>query len=613
MQAVILAAGLGSRIREYHHLPKGFIRVGDEPIIVDSINILKRHGIEKILIVTGYRSNHYDNLAKKIPGITTKFNTHYSDRGSLYSLYCAKHWVSDDFLLLESDLLYDARAIEMMCNAEQQTTVLLSGMTGSGDEVYVEANGQQLIKMSKQFDTLNPEQIYGEFVGINKLCFSDYQQLVSLLESDSTLLNSGCYEEHGLVALTKQHPIYCLKVPDLLWCEIDDWSHLQRAKKMYKAINSECRVMQRNILLNPGPVTTTYTVKKALVVPDICHREREFTELLKSIRDDLLKVVNAQDDYTSVLFTASGTAAIEAGISSVIAKDKTLAVINNGSYGQRMVDIAKRYGIDVVEIKFAYDQPIDLKRVESKLIGHPDVQYLAMVHHETSSGILNPLHDVGQLCHRLGCGFIVDAMSSFAGTEIDVNADRIDFIISSSNKCLHGMPGLSFVICNKTHLIAAKDNARSYYLDLYQQYHALENTGQMPFTPAVQVAYSLRQALDEFFVETLKGRIKRYQDNYACLVAGLRSLGFGIVTPEPRQSQLLVTVRFPEDGADYQFDALHDYLYEKGYTIYPKKLAIDNTFRLACIGHLDKTDIQHFLAALKAYSQSVTRKQGDLV
>ena len=163
----------------------------------------------------------------------------------------------------------------------------------------------------------------------------------------------------------------------------------------------------------------------------------------------------------------------------------------------------------------------------------------------------------------------------------------------------------------KKQLLQTKNQARSYYFDLYQQYHALEETGQMPFTPAVQVTYSLRQALNEFFIETLAGRIKRYHDNYDAMVLGLRALGFTIVTPECCQSKLLVTVRFPEDSA-YDFDALHNYLYARGYTIYPRKLAIDNTFRLACIGHLEKTDIQHFLDELAAYMQTVTQTHEDL-
>lgn len=371
--------------------------------------------------------------------------------------------------------------------------------------------------------------------------------------------------------------------------------------------------MQRNVLLNPGPVTTSDTVKNALIVPDICHREAEFTQLLQGIRQDLLKVVGAGQDYTSVLFAASGTGAIEACLSSVISADKKLAVINNGSYGQRMINIAKRYKIDVVEITVSFDQALPLDDIESQLEADSDIQYLAMVHHETSSGLLNPLREMGALCHRLQRGFIADAMSSFAGSDIDVYQDHIDFIMSSSNKCLHGMPGMSFVIANKERLLASEGNARSYYFDLHQQYHTLETSGQLAFTPPVQVAYAFRKALDEFFDETLAGRIKRYHDNYQRLSAAILALGFKIMTPESRQSQLLMTVQFPNDGCHYQFDDMHDYMYRNGYTIYPKKLPIDNTFRLACIGDLTMADIDHFVVELKSYMMTVKAKHEDLI
>ena len=364
----------------------------------------------------------------------------------------------------------------------------------------------------------------------------------------------------------------------------------------------------RNILLNPGPVTTTDSVKHALVVPDICHREKEFTELLQCIRRDLLKVIHADDRYTSVLFGASGTGAIEACLSSVIPPDKKVAIINNGSYGQRLMDIATRYGIDAVEIKLPYDEPLSLETLESILLSDSDIQYLAVVHHETSMGTLNPLRDIGELCHRLKRYLIVDAMSSLGGVEIDANADHIDFIISSSNKCLHGMPGLSFVIAKIERLLETQGCARSYYFDLHRQYQALEKTGQMPFTPPVQVAYSFKQALDEYFEES-PPRYERYQRNYVRLLEGLKILGFSCVTPDDCQSGLLMTVTFPDEGYAYDFDTMHDYLYQKGFTIYPKKIPIAHSFRLACIGDLNEADIDAFLGALRTYVNLKTREK----
>ena len=368
--------------------------------------------------------------------------------------------------------------------------------------------------------------------------------------------------------------------------------------------------MQRPILLNPGPVTTTDSVKQALVVDDICHREAEFTSLVQAIRHDLVKVARGNDkDHTAVLFTASGTGALEAAISSIPSDEQTIAIVNNGSYGDRLVKIAKRYKIKFIEIKLPYDQALDLTAIESVLMQHKP-SHLAVVHHETSIGSLNPLHAIGKLCHQHGCELIVDAMSSFAGVAIDMVADHIDYLISSSNKCLHGMPGLSFVIANRASLESSEGNARSFYLDLHQQYRALEKGGEMPFTPAIQVAYAFKQALNEYFERGAEQQWQHFAQNYQTLLTGLLHLGFTLVTPENCQSGLLLTVQFPQDDHNYNFDQLHDSLYAKGYTIYPKKLPITDSFRLSCIGDLKQHDIEQFLATLE--DELNTMRQGAL-
>jgi 2-aminoethylphosphonate-pyruvate transaminase len=238
MQAVILAAGMGSRIRDIHALPKGFIAVGDQTIIEESIEKLRHHGIQPILIVTGYSAQHYDVLAKTHQ-LSTFFNSHYHDYGSLYSLYCAKEWIQDDFLLLESDIFYESRALDKIIQDDNPTGILISGETQSGDEVYVQAQGNKLIKMSKQINTLEVQNIAGEFVGINKIALRDFQYLINKLESNPMVLQSGHYEEDGLVMLAKDRDIACVKIPDLLWGEIDNNAQLQRAKKIYEQIELE--------------------------------------------------------------------------------------------------------------------------------------------------------------------------------------------------------------------------------------------------------------------------------------------------------------------------------------------------------------------------------------
>jgi 2-aminoethylphosphonate-pyruvate transaminase len=234
MQAVILAAGLGSRIRDMHSMPKGFIQLGDQPIIQESIQTLKQFGVTDILIITGYAADYYEALAKTDAALATVFNPNYDRFGSLYSLYCAKDWVKNDFLVLESDIIYEKSAIDTLIHDNHSNAILLSGETHFGDEVYVQAQEKKLIRMSKDKNQLALDQIYGEFVGINKLSLCDFRQLMHQLEQQSPLLQSGHYDENGIVAMAAFTEVHCLKIPDLLWCEIDNRLQFEGAKKLYE-------------------------------------------------------------------------------------------------------------------------------------------------------------------------------------------------------------------------------------------------------------------------------------------------------------------------------------------------------------------------------------------
>lgn len=238
MQAVILAAGMGTRIKEFHALPKGFICLQNQSIIQESIKKLRDNGIYDILIVTGYRADVYEALAENEKNITTVFNPQFDKYGNLFSLYCANDFIKDDFLLLESDIIYEKKAIELVIHDEHPNVILLSGDTHSGDEVYVQACDKKLIRMSKQKDHLAQDQIYGEFVGINKISLRDFRQLIHQLEQDSKVLHFGYYDEQGLVAMTAFTEVYCLK-EELLWCEIDNEFQFNLAKKLHEKINGE--------------------------------------------------------------------------------------------------------------------------------------------------------------------------------------------------------------------------------------------------------------------------------------------------------------------------------------------------------------------------------------
>ncbi len=356
----------------------------------------------------------------------------------------------------------------------------------------------------------------------------------------------------------------------------------------------------RKILLNPGPATTSDSVKQAMVVEDICPREKEFGRLLDTIKEDLVKIVHGGDDYIAALFTASGTGGLEAAITSAVPKGKKILVVDNGAYGARMANIASTFGIDVVLYKLAYGDFPDVGHIEKLLNENKDVSHLAVVHHETTTGMLNPIQEICDVAKKHNVEVIVDCMSSYAGIPIDIKKWNAVYVISSSNKCIQGMPGMVFVIFRKSLLPELKNQKRSFYFDLYSQYVGFEKTGQMQFTPPVQVAYALRQAIDEYFVEGEINRWKRYLENWETLVAGLKKLGFEFLLPDQQQSRILLAIKEPTDPR-YNFDAMHDYLYGKGYTIYPGKGAKEATFRLSVLGDLYKKDIENFLTELKNY------------
>jgi 2-aminoethylphosphonate aminotransferase len=361
------------------------------------------------------------------------------------------------------------------------------------------------------------------------------------------------------------------------------------------------KTVQRNILLNPGPATTTDTVKLAMVVPDICPRELEFGELTLSVRDDLIKIAKGEDTHTCVLLTSSGTGGVEACLTSVISPNKKVLIINNGAYGERMQQICDAYSIEHIDYNIQPGLPVDLTVLESLIVENlSSLTHLAFIHHETTVGLLNPIQKIGVLAHKYKLLTIVDAMSSFAGMDIDVKRDHADFLISSSNKCIQGMAGISFVIANTQELLKTKDIKRNFYFNLLANYEYLNRNKQFLFTPPVQTLYALRQAINEYLAEGAENRFKRYDDMYLLMKKHLMELGFKFFVAEAHHARLLTSIIEPKDPK-YSFNDMHDYLIAKGFTIYPGKVGGAQTFRLSNIGAIDTNDISRFLEAFKCY------------
>jgi len=608
--AVILAAGIGSRLRNIHNdKPKGFLQLGDQPIIEESIARLVFAGITEIIIVNGYQNHYYDELKKKYPFVKTIKNEDFETTGSMYSLWTANELIKNDFLLIESDLIYELNALQTLLNSTYKNAILLSGKTGAGDEVYVGVNDNRIVNMSKQIEDI--KQLGGELVGVSKISFELYKKMNAFAEKVFDKKSNYHYED-CLTDLARDVEINYELIDDLAWIEIDDENHHQRAvNKIYPLIKKRDEELQlskkveRNILLNPGPATTTDTVKYALVVEDICPRELEFGELVEGIRQDLVKVVHGEGTHEAVLFTSSGTGGVEACVTSVVPEDKAVLVINNGAYGKRIQQICEGYNIKQVKFDIPYGDPIDFNKLEQIIIDNKDqLSHIAFIHHETTVGILNPINKVSALAQKYDLEIIVDAMSSYAGIPIDVKKDNIHFLISSANKCIQGMAGLSFVICSRESLNkTANYKRRNFYFNLFDNYTFFTKSKQMQFTPPVQIFYALRQAINEYFIETETGRAKRYEDMYNVLREGLIKLGFKFLVKDEHHAKLLTAIIEPEDPK-YDFNKMHDYLYERGFTIYPGKGAKVNTFRLSNIGQIYVEDIKRFLAALEEYLQN---------
>jgi len=612
--AVILAAGMGTRIQDIvMDRPKGFLKICSNPIIEDSIVSLLESGIERIIIGTGYQKKYYEQLINKYPQIICVPNEQYQKTGSMYTLSLLKNEVKEDFLLLESDLIYEKRALDHLIKIPYGDTILASRFTSSGDEVFIETDQRnRLINMNKRISMLS--RIDGELVGISRISYPTFKMMCKYMEDMIGNKLALDYEE-ALVWVSKQKDIYVDKLPALLWCEIDNKAHLLRAvTDIYPKIkerdkvqyNQKDTLVERKVLLNPGPATTSDRVKLAQVVSDICPREKEFGEVLSFISTELTKVVASPEEYVTVLFGGSGTAAVEAIIGSVIGQEDYLLVINNGAYGQRICQMAEIYGIPYLEWQSSSYEALDIKRLEiyieqsSKKITH-----LAVVHHETTTGLLNNITTLGDICSKHNIQLIVDAMSSFGAIPINMKEMHIHYLAASSNKNLQSMAGVSFVIANNKQIERTKSiKPRNLYLHLYDQYQYFIFNSQMRFTPPVQTLYALKEAIIELKEEGIENRYNRYKRLWGNLTKGIERLRLSYLVKKEHQSNIVTAIIEP-NHKNYHFSEMHDFLYEKGITIYPGKLNQLNTFRVANMGDIDEADIDKFLKYLEQYLKGI--------
>ena len=353
-------------------------------------------------------------------------------------------------------------------------------------------------------------------------------------------------------------------------------------------------------LLTPGPLSTSKTVKEEMMV-DHCTWDSDYKEITQKIRAQLLELAHVSpEEYTCVLMQGSGTFGVESAITSSVGKEEKLLILSNGAYGERQEDICRHAGIRYRIEHFHYNEIPDAAVVEKILNEDKDITHVSMVHSETTSGIQNDIEAVGKIVKKAGKVFIVDAMSSFGGVDIPVAQWGIDFIISSANKCIQGVPGFAFIICRLDELMKCEGKAVSLSLDLYDQWKGMYD-GKWRFTSPTHTVLAFAKALEEMQQEGgIEARHRRYVNNNRLLISEMRKLGYTTYINEAHQGPIITTFFYPEN-ATYTFQEMYSFIKERGYAIYPGKVTEAETFRIGNIGEIYEEDIRKVIAIYKEF------------
>lgn len=358
--------------------------------------------------------------------------------------------------------------------------------------------------------------------------------------------------------------------------------------------------MNRYKLLTPGPLTTTNTVRNVMN-EDRCTWDDEYKQITQIIRKQLLQIAGVNENkYTAVLMQGSGSFVVEAVITTAVQSSDKVLFITNGAYGERMVQMAKAIGIQHTQYETPYGEAVNAPDIASVLQQDPAITHVAMVHCETTTGILNPIEEVIAVAKLHNKQVIIDAMSSFGGVPIDVETLQIDYLVSSANKCIQGVPGFGFVIANIDRLSSCQGVARSVSLDLYDQWQAMKVDGKWRFTSPTHVVAAFAQALVELEEEGgVAGRFNRYASNNSYLRKEMQAMGFKPYIVEKYQSPIITSYFYPNENFD--FVTFYEAIKQKGFVLYPGKLTDADTFRIGNIGDIHLSDMEQLVVAIKEY------------
>lgn len=355
-------------------------------------------------------------------------------------------------------------------------------------------------------------------------------------------------------------------------------------------------------LLTPGPLTTSHSVKEEMLC-DRCTWDEDYKGITQKIRTQLLELACVQEqDYTAVLMQGSGTFAVESVMTSAISDNDKVLIVTNGAYGERIVKMAHCIGLNYREYRVDYNAYPNEAEIKEMLEEDQAITHLVMVHCETTTGILNPIEMIARVAREYSKTSIIDAMSSFGGMEINIHELGIDYLISSANKCIQGVPGFGFVIAKRDKLLACEGNARSLSLDLFDQWSEMNKDGKWRFTSPTHVVAAFSKAIDELHAEGgISERYRRYQNNNQILRDRLERMGIHTYITAEKQSPIITTFLFPSEH--FNFEDFYLYVKERGFVLYPGKLTEVDTFRVGNIGEIYEEDIQTLCDIIEDYME----------
>ena len=560
-----------------------------------SLEGLATLGIREIAVVDG---RHAEALHERLelhtlPQLNVRVlpNLSWKNRSGS-ALLVARRWIEDGerCLVVRGDRPLDVASLRLLVQlgrehaADHDAAIVVASAPEADPDAF-------RVKLARESDTdLYTVRALGEDLADADGVFTGHALVNgSILDALARLPNPSL--EHGLLELAQRGRVIALH-SSWLWgarrpIEIED--------KVTALL--EAKRHAHYTLLNPGPVNTTATVKSALVHHDVCHRDSTFSELMVSLTGKLRRIYRGTPHHTVFPITGSGTAAMEAALVSSVPPDRKILIVDNGAFGARLVEVARVHEMDVLHLRYAWGETVAIEDVARVLEAHPDIAVVAMIHHETSVGLLNPVREIGALCRRHDALLVVDAVSSLGAEDLDVVRDNIDICYGSANKCLHAVSGASFM-CVSPRVWPRIETLRprAYYLDIRRYRRYMDELAQTPFTPAVSVYFALDAACSEFLADGHAARFELYRSRNRKLRAGLAALGMPSFTSTGWESNSIVTCRLP-DGIAYE--ALYDAVKERGIIVYGcKGVLADRYLQVANMGHLSEDGIDQFLRVL---------------